>query len=67
MQSCQLLLRKYLTLVGRTGKPLHSDKKPFATKTEKFSGNDIPTTEINVSPHTHEYAKKLIDAITEKC
>lgn len=36
----------------------------FAQKTQKFSGSDIPSTEINVSPHSAEYAEELINAIT---
>ncbi|RPH34364.1 MAG: hypothetical protein EHM93_00935 [Bacteroidales bacterium] len=36
----------------------------FATKAQPFSGVDIPTTEINVSPHTADYAEQLIDSIT---
>ncbi len=36
----------------------------FADKTKKFTSNGLPSTEINFSPHTPEYAQQLIDAIT---
>ncbi len=48
----------------------HDGKAPsfrassFANKTQKFPGKNMPATEINVSPHTPEYASQLIDAIT---
>src|SRR5450759_407989 len=39
-------------------------ERPFANNTQIFSGNDIPSTEINVSPHTEQYATEVIDSIT---
>jgi hypothetical protein len=39
-------------------------KTEFAGKEKRFSGADLPATEINVSPHDGEYAKQLIDSIT---
>jgi hypothetical protein len=37
----------------------------FANNVEVFSGKNTLNTEINVSPHTPDYAKNLIDSITE--
>jgi hypothetical protein len=46
------------------GKAPSFRKTAFAQKVQKFSGNNLPSTEINVSPHSAEYAEQLIDSIT---
>ena len=46
------------------GKAASFSKKSFPKKTKIFSGKGFPETEINVSPHTEEYAAKLLDSIT---
>ena len=40
-------------------------KNPLANKTMIFPGHDFPSTEINVSPHSKDYATNLIDSITD--
>lgn len=39
-------------------------KNSMANETKSFPGHDFPKTEVNVSPHTEEYAINLIDSIT---
>lgn len=46
------------------GKEASFRQTTFANKTQKFSGNDMPTTEVNVSPHTAQYAEQLLNAVT---
>jgi hypothetical protein len=41
-------------------------KESFADKPENFTSIAFPETEINVSPHSDEYAKNLIDSITAR-
>ncbi|HVX27969.1 MAG TPA: phospholipase D-like domain-containing protein [Parafilimonas sp.] len=48
----------------QNGKAASFRKTNFANGPKQFKGTDIPSTEINVSPHTQQYAEQLIDAIT---
>lgn len=47
------------------GKATSFRKTFFANNARVFSNGIIPFTEINVSPHTSEYAAQLIDSITD--
>ena len=49
----------------KSGKAPAFRQTDFANRIQKFTSNNVPGMEINVSPHYHDYANKLIDEITK--
>ena len=48
----------------KNGKASAFKETTFANSPQIFSGNSIPSTEINFSPHKDAYAENLLDGIT---